>query len=103
MGQGLLTIDKSLLQKNCNWEYVDLALLLPTSTAQDNTQADSLLAARFSLFPGCEVVRQKRRQINSIADWIQAFIVYTMVIVSEHPAYMLTIIKASQNTLLAVV
>ena len=83
---------------------MDLALLLPTSTTQDSSQVDSPPAARFSLFPGCEVVRHKRRQINSITDWIQAFVVYMEAIVSEHPsatlellAYMLTIIKATQQ------
>ena len=104
MGQGLPTIPKPLLQKIRNWEFMDLALLLSTSTTQDSSQVDSPPVARFSLFAGCEVVRHKRRQINSIADWIQAFVVYMAAIVSAHPpatlellANMLTIINASQQ------
>lgn len=100
IGQGIPTIPKQLLHKIRNWEYIDLAELLPAAS----TPPTDVAPARFSLFPGCEVVRQKKRQITSIADWVQAFAVYMAAIVSEHPsatlellAYMLTIIKASQQ------
>ena len=76
-------------------------LLPPVNSSPENLSAP---APRFSLFPGCELVQHEKRQIASIAEWVQAFIVYMAALVSEHPsatlellAYMLTIIKASQQ------
>ena len=60
--------------------------------------------ACFTLFPGCEFVRQKKKQIESNTDWIQAFTLYTVALTSKFPsatcellAYQLTIIKASEQ------
>ena len=54
--------------------------------------------------PGCEILRPKRRQIESIVDWVKAFTVYCAALLQKHPeqrnellAYQLTIIKASQQ------
>ena len=105
VGQGIPTIPKALLQKIRKWEYVDLTDLLPTSSSHDSASTSSHSPTTwFSLFPGCELVRPRKCQIATIADWVQAFTVYTVALVSEHPsatlemlAYMLTIIKASQQ------
>ena len=102
--QGIPTILKYLLQKVRRWEFIELSELLPSANQSDNASTTSSPAPRFSLFPGCEIVRPKKRQIVSITDWVQAFLVYTTTLVSEYPeatvqllAYMLTIIKASQQ------
>ena len=95
IGNGLPTVPKKLLQKIRNWEYVELAELLPTA----NPSASSgLPSARFQLLPGLDVVRQRKRQITNITDWTQAFAVYVAALVSHHPsatlellAYMVTI------------
>ena len=59
IGNGLPTVPKKLLQKIRNWEYVELAELLPTA----NPSASSgLPSARFQLLPGLDVVRQRKRQ-----------------------------------------
>ena len=98
MGQGIPTISKSLLNN------VDLAELLPGAGSDTANAAVPTPPARFSLFPGCEVVRTKKHQMGSIVDWVQAFVVYTAAIVAVKPAatlellaYMLTVIKASQQ------
>ena len=87
-----------------NWEYVDLVELLPASDAAGDTYPSGPPSARVPLFPGCEVVRHKKCQIETIAQWTQAFAVYMAVLISEHPTatlellvYMLTTIKASQQ------
>ena len=104
VGDGLPAIPKRLLAKIRNWEYVDLTELLPAADVSVDAENNGPLAARFPLFPGCEVVRHKKRQIQTIAQWIQAFTIYTAALVSAHPsatlellAYSLTIIKASQQ------
>lgn len=91
------TMPKRLLARIQNWQYIDLCELLPSlSAASSSSQA--LPSAQFPLFPGCKVVRHRRQQISSIADWVQAFMVYMVVLLSEHPsANMITIIKASQQ------
>ena len=59
---------------------------------------------RFTLFPGCEFIRPKRKQIRTISDWVQDFMIYTAALSKRHPsatlellAHQLTIIKASQQ------
>ena len=104
IGPGLPTIPKPLLDKIWRWEYIDIAELLPASSgAQDATLLDSP-PPRFTLFPGCEFIRPKRRQILTIGDWVQGFTIYTAALSKRHPsatlellAYQLTIIKASQQ------
>ena len=104
IGNGLPALPKKLLTKIRNWEYVELADLLPAPHSAGDPYGNGPPAARFPLFPGCEVVRHKRRQITSISQWTQALTIYTAALVSVHPsatlellAYMLTIIRASQQ------
>ena len=68
------------------WEYVDLADLLPASSSHDSVSTSSSLpSAQFPLFPGCELFCLKKCQIASIAEWVQAFTMYATALVSEHP------------------
>ena len=104
IGNGLPALPKKLLTKIRNWEYIELADLLPAPHSAGDPYGNGPPAARFPLFPGCEVVRHKRRQITSISQWTQAFTIYTAALVSVHLsatlellAYMLTIIRASQQ------
>ena len=104
VGSGLPSIPRKLLAKIRNWEFVELSELLPASSPTEASTSSGVPAARFSLFPGCEIVSHKKKQIADIAGWTQAFAVYTAALVSEHPsatlemlAYMVTIIKASQQ------
>ena len=62
IGPGLTTIPKQLLDKIQRWEFVEIAELLPSSNAEDATLPSSSSPARFSLFPGCEVIRVKMKQ-----------------------------------------
>lgn len=103
IGAGLPTIPKAMLDKIQRWEFVDLVDLLPAPSTYD-AMANSTSQAHFTLFPGCELVRPKRRQILSIVEWVQAFTVYTAAIVQKFPAavnellaYQLTIIKSAQQ------
>ena len=104
LGNGIPCLPKKLVSKIRAWEFVDLAELLPTANASESATSSGIPSARFSLFPGCEVVSHRRRRISNIVDWCQAFVIYMAALVSEHPsaaleliAYMLTIIKASQQ------
>ena len=101
IGNGLPTVPKSLVEKIQKWEYVDLADLLPAQSLHDQMTNSRV---RFALFPGCELVRSKRRQIESITEWVKAFTVFTAVVAMKEPAlvsellaYQLTIIKAAQS------
>ena len=103
LGAGLPAIPRQLMDKIQRWEYIELADLLPASSTYD-ALANSNSPARFMLFPGCEIVRPKKRQILSILDWVQAFTVYSAAMARKYPeavlellAYQLTIIKASQQ------
>ena len=100
---GFPTLLKQLLYKIHRWEYVDLVDLLPSTSSHD-TSIPEQSSPRFLLFPGCEFVRHKKRQIANIADWIQVFTVYVAAMSTKYPeatlallAYQLTIIKANQQ------
>ena len=100
---GFPTLPNQLLDKVHRWEYVDLVDLLPSTSSHDASIPEPS-SPRFLLFPGCEFVRHKKRQIANIADWIQAFTVYVAAMSTKYPeaildllAYQLTIIKASQQ------
>ena len=68
IGSGLSTVPKRLVERIQKWEYVDLAELLPSQSLHDQI-VDS--RARFTLFPGYEIVRPKKRQVESITDWVK--------------------------------
>ena len=83
---------------------LDLAELLPSTNPLETTAFHGPPSGCFALLPGLEVVRQRRKQILTIADWTRAFAAYTATLVSRHPAatlemlaYMTTIIRASQQ------
>jgi hypothetical protein len=42
--------------------------------------------ARFTLFPGCKFICLKRRQIESITEWVTAFTMYMVVLLQKHPS-----------------
>ena len=102
IGNGLPVIPKTLLDKIQRLEFVDLAELLPSNSWHD--QITEAHTTKFTLFLGYELVKPKRKQLESIIDWVKAFSVYTAAVVQKHPsmvtellAYQLTIIKASQQ------
>ena len=68
IGNGLPCIPKKLVDKIRSWEFVELSDLLPSSNPMDASVSSGTPTARFSLFPGCEVVRHRKRQIANIMD-----------------------------------
>ncbi len=83
------------------WEFVDLAELLPQSSAHDATTPE-VDPHRFMLFPGSEFFKPKKRQINSISDWVRAFTVFVAAMATKFPeavrellAYQLAVMRAS--------
>ena len=83
LGHGLPKVPKSLLEKIQRWELIDLVELLPAPTLHDELASTP---AKLTLFPGCELVCPKRRQIESILEWIKAFTVYMAALLQKYPA-----------------
>ena len=101
IGQGLPTVPKTLVNKIQRWEFVDLAELLPATSAHDTATET---AAQFTLFLGYELTHARKRQINTITEWVQAFSVLAAIILPKFPAYTVqmmayqpTILKAAQQ------
>lgn len=103
IGAGFPTIPRKLLEKMLRWEFIELAELLPQASAHDaaTPEADP---QRFVLFPGCELIKPKKRQITTINDWVRAFAVYIAAMATKFPeavpdmlAYQLAIIRASEQ------
>jgi hypothetical protein len=98
IGHGLPTVPISLLERIQRWEFIDLAELVPLQSVHDqmiDTQA------RFALF---ELIRPKRKQIESITEWTKAYTVYVAALLQKFQeqarellAYQLTITKAAQQ------
>jgi hypothetical protein len=97
IGNGLPSNPKTLLDKIERFEFIDLAELLPSNSWHDQiTEA----RAKFTLFPGCELVKPKRKQLETITEWVKAFLIYMAAIAQKHSsmvtellAYQLTTIK----------
>ena len=79
----LPSVPKSLLERIQRWDYVDLIELLPTYNIHDALSRTQ--AARFPLFLRWEFVHPKRRQIESILEWVQAFTIYAVALVKKFP------------------
>ena len=56
IGSGLPCVPNKLLHKFRNWEFVELSELLPAANPAEASSTSGSPTARFSLFPGCEVV-----------------------------------------------
>jgi hypothetical protein len=77
IGHGLPTVPISLLERIQRWEFIDLAELVPLQSVHDqmiDTQA------RFALF---ELIRPKRKQIESITEWTKAYTVYVAALLQN--------------------
>ncbi len=103
IGPGMPAVPRKLYDRMVRWEYVELAELLPQSSAHDAATPE-VDPHRFVLFPGCEFIKPKKRQINTINDWVKAFTVYMAAMASKHPeavtemlAYQLAIVRASEQ------
>ena len=70
IGHGLPIVPKSLIERVQRCEFIDLAVLVPPQSVHDQMIETQ---ARFALF---EVIRPKRKQIESIMEWTKAYIVY---------------------------
>lgn len=103
IGPGLPTIPRKLLEKMHHWEYIDLAELLPQTSAHDAATPE-VDPHRFVLFPGCEFIKPKKCNIESITEWVKAFAIYTAAMGKKFPeavpemlAYQLVIVNASEQ------
>ena len=103
IGPGLPTIPRKLLDKMHRWEYIDLAELLPQTSAHDAATPE-VDPHRFVLFPGCEFIKPKKHRIESISEWVKAFAIYTAAMgnkfveaIPEMLAYLLVIVNASEQ------
>ena len=63
IGTGLPTIPKKLLDRMHRWEYIDLADLLPQTSAHDAATPE-VDPHRFVLFLGCEFIKLNPKSIR---------------------------------------
>ena len=103
IGPGLPTLPRKLFEKMHRWEYIELAELLPQTSAHDAATPE-VDPHRFVLFPGCEFIKPKKRNIESITEWVKAFSIYTAAMGNRFPeaipemlAYLLVIVNASEQ------
>ena len=73
IGPGLPTIPRKLLEKIHRWEYIDLAELLPQTSAPD-APTPVVDPHCFVLFPGCNFIQHKKCNIEAIAEWVEALL-----------------------------
>lgn len=52
------------------WEYNDLAQLLLQTSAHDAATPE-VDPHRFVLFPGCEFIKTKKQNIQTIIEWVR--------------------------------
>ena len=96
------SLGSKVIERMHRWEYIDLAELLPQTSARDAAAPD-VNPRRFVLLPGCEFIKPKTRKIETITEWVKAFAIYTAAMVRKIPeaipemlAYQLVIVNASK-------
>ena len=67
--------------------------LLPAQSVHDHL-ADA--QAQFTLFPGCEFLRPRRPQLETITDWVKAFTIYVAVLLQRFPESTTELLAAQQ-------
>ena len=92
-------VDRSLEDKILRGEYVDFALLLPDNLYQSQTPEIQLRLDDSSSGPmGSPVtmVRKKKTVIDTFQKWLDAYMVYMLVLVTAYPRRALELIKYQQ-------
>ena len=92
-------VDRSLEDKILRGEYVDFALLLPDNLYQSQTPEIQLRLDDSSSGPmGSPVtmVRKKKPVIDTFQKWLDAYMVYMLVLVTAYPRRALELIKYQQ-------
>ena len=92
-------VDRNMEDKILRGEYVDLALLLPDNLYQSQAPDIQLPLDDSSAGPmGSPVtmVRKRKPVIDSFQKWLEAYMVYMLVIVTTYPRRALELIKYQQ-------
>ena len=92
-------VDRNMEDKILRGEYVDLALLLPDNLYQAQTPEIQLRLDDSSSGPmGSPVtmVRKRKPVIDSFQKWLEAYMVYMLIIVTAYPRRDLELIKYQQ-------
>ena len=92
-------VDRNMEDKILRGEYVDLALLLPDNLYQSQAPEIQLRLDDSSSGPlGSPVtmVRKRKPVIDSFQKWLEAYMVYMLVIVTAYPRRALELIKYQQ-------
>ena len=92
-------VDRNMEDKILRGEYVDLALLLPDNLYQSQAPDIQLRLDDSSAGPmGSPVtmVRKRKPVIDSFQKWLEAYMVYMLVIVTAYPRRALELIKYQQ-------
>ena len=81
VAEGIPPIPGKLLEKIRRWEFIDLATLLndPSHKAEDIAVQQQ---GQVVLFQTLEQAQRRRKQIQDISSWIQAFAIYMAALAS---------------------
>ena len=98
VGEGLLPVPAKLAEKITQWEFVEMAELLPEFWS-------SLVSKESTPTPAPrQGASRRKRAVTDIATWIQCFATYISVMSTPHPqavpellAYLIFILRASQD------
>jgi hypothetical protein len=77
-------ISQSCMEKNWNFEYIDLSLLFKQNFVHNTQENQNTL----QLIDGKLVVKSKSKKVKSIDSikmWTEAFITYIQVVIDNHP------------------
>ena len=92
-------VDRNMEDKILRGEYVDLALLLPDNLYQSQAPEIQLRLDDSSSGPlgsSVSMVRKRKPVIDSFQKWLEADMVYMLVIVTAYPRRALELIKYQQ-------
>ena len=80
MAEGIPPISCKLVEKIKQWEYIDLATLLDDHPTSDQ---GALLNGQLTVVSSNSQRRRQAKAISDILTWLQAFSIFTAVLVSS--------------------
>ena len=96
MGEGLPPVAEKVADKIRAWKFVDMAELLPEPWGAPPLMQEGSLAS--------QQLRKQKKKVTDIVTWLECFAMYVGVMAGAHPksvpelmAYMITILRASQD------
>ena len=98
LGRGIPTLQRKVVDRILNWEYIDFNDLPP---ARGNTKLSPTVPPNVVLIQSAEAMSGQRKLIPDLTTWMQCFSIYTSVLATKHVEYIPELLAYSRDIIRA--